>query len=117
MDDETITAICISILHALVVVFAICLYCCRTHSARVSLSSPSSAPPPAAPVVANTTQTPLLTPGPDTIQLIRNTERNRSGDIITRLSAVENKVEELYVTNGILIEEIAKIKKKHLYVY
>ena len=79
-----------------------------------NLNQFSSASLPAPALVTNTTQTPLLAVSPDTIQLVRNTEQNRSGDIITRLSAVEHQIQELSVTNTVLVEEIAKIKKVQL---
>ena len=80
----------------------------------VSTAASQTASLPTSPSITTTTQTPLLAVSPDTIQLVRNTEQNRSGDIITRLSAVEHQIKELSVTNSVLVEEIAKIKKAQL---
>ena len=113
MENETIAIICTSTLLLIIGAVVTFLYCCKTDCQ--SLPSPfSSASLPAPALVTNTTQTPLLAVSPDTIQLVKNTEQNRSGDIITRLSAVEHQIQELSVTNTVLVEEIAKIKKVQL---
>ena len=62
--------------------------------------------------ISRTTQTPQIEISSSEAVLF--TKQNRSGNIIERLSSLEEAHEELSVTVNVLLSEIAKVKKDTL---
>ena len=62
--------------------------------------------------ISRTTQTPQIEISSS--EVVSFTKQNRSGNIIERLSALEEHHKELSVTMNVLLSEIAKVKKDTL---
>ena len=62
--------------------------------------------------ISRTTQTPQIEIPSSEVALF--TRQNRSGNIIERLSSLEESHKELSVTVNVLLSEIAKVKKDTL---
>ena len=62
--------------------------------------------------ISRTTQTPQIEISSS--EVVSFTKQNRSGNIIERLSALEEHHKELSVTVTVLLSEVAKVKKDTL---